>query len=641
VNFVTPLWLVAAGAVALPVLIHLIRTEHFQRCELATIRFIVAAVRERGGRRRIANWPLLLMRAAAVIALALLLARPFLTGAEPPPERGGEALILCDVSGSQARRDGLDLAALVRRSVARLPAGMPVTLVRFAESVEIAKGETALRPIPGAGTDLARAVEWAIDRRAQAGGRPGRVIFISDFPREALRGLSPRLWPAGTTVQLEPTGDKNAWNLGIENVELLTPVATGDVEVEVTLRGSGQVPRQPVRVLLKHDGSAPPLEQSLPAGQMRARFRWKASIPAEGLLARGTAELQPPEGDALAADDLRPFAFAIARQRAVLLVDGDPGETVFGNETYFLDKALVAVLRPGEVPFFRTEMRRQLGNPGGFDVVALCNVAALSPAEAEALRGFVEAGGNVLVTTGSRTMPALFDSLAMAGVVFGKISAAAAPGLQAGELTEPAHPALRGLGAAAADDWRQIAFWRALNLQPARGAKVLAAFADRSPLLVEAAPAGRSGRALAFLHSVDRQDSELPREPLFVPWARELFRYLTRASEPPWQVRNVAPTLGELRAPGIYSDKREVTVIAPAAGEIDVVPARLEEARAALGASSPPRAEASSSPVASSLAAHAPGHLRPRELWPIAAVTLFLLLLAETLLAARPATIRP
>jgi len=155
VNFVNPQWLLAIGALALPVLMHLIRTESFQRCELATIRFLTAAVRERGGRRRLANWPLLLARAAAAIALAVLLARPFRTGAENPAVPGAEALLGCDVSGSQARRAGPDLAQLVQRQAAALPAPTRVTLVRFAEQAEVVRTSAELRAVPGAATDYA------------------------------------------------------------------------------------------------------------------------------------------------------------------------------------------------------------------------------------------------------------------------------------------------------------------------------------------------------------------------------------------------------------------------------------------------------------------------------------------------------
>ena len=75
-EFVTPAWLAAASFAALPILFHLIRSERFERCELATVRFLTAVVRQQKGRRRVSNWPLLFVRAIAVLIVALLLARP-------------------------------------------------------------------------------------------------------------------------------------------------------------------------------------------------------------------------------------------------------------------------------------------------------------------------------------------------------------------------------------------------------------------------------------------------------------------------------------------------------------------------------------------------------------------------------------
>ena len=76
-------------------------------------------------------------------------------------------------------------------------------------------------------------------------------------------------------------------------------------------------------------------------------------------------------------------------------------------------------------------------------------------------------------------------------------------------------------------------------------------------------------------------------------------------------------------------------MVAPDAAEIDVVPASLAEARQALGSVAPALEAGGGAVQAEVLAAHAPGHLRPRELWPVAALVLFLLLVLESLLTAR------
>ena len=194
-RFVNPLWLLAAGAMVWPVVFHLIRRQRFQRMELATLRFLIEAVEERRSFRRIENWPLLAVRALAVAALAFLLARPFRAGSAMPREEGAAAIVLADVSGSQARGRGVDLPAAARKWIDALPTGSQLAFARFADAVETVNSAAELRVAPGAKTDFAHAIEWTFDRLAQSSAPLTRVLIVSDFSREPLRALTPRLWP--------------------------------------------------------------------------------------------------------------------------------------------------------------------------------------------------------------------------------------------------------------------------------------------------------------------------------------------------------------------------------------------------------------------------------------------------------------
>ncbi len=624
-RFVNPLWLLAAGAVVWPVVFHLIRRQRFQRMELATLRFLIEAVEERRSFRRIENWPLLVVRVLAVAALALLLARPFRAGSAMLREEGAAAIVLADVSGSQMRR-GVDLPAAARKWIDALPTGSQLAFARFADAVETVKSAAELRAAPGAKTDFAHALEWTFDRLAQSNAPMTRVLIVSDFSRGPLRALTPRLWPSNVEVTLVQTGAADAWNAGVERVEFLTPVAVAELEADVIVKTSGQPPGGSFRVRLALDGREP-IEQTLTAGQTRAHFQWKSDIPPQGLLVRGFAEVLAP-GDAVPADDRRPFAFSAVRQRGVLLVDGDPGESVFAGETYFLEKALGATSAEREIAPFCSTVRPRIGDLAGFDAVALCNVRALANDEAAALAALVARGGGLFVSAGDQTAPEVFDALASAGIAFGKLSAFASPALHRSTILDTAHGSVPMPREEVAGAWRQLDFWQAFAFEPASAAKTIIAFDDGTPLLIEAA----AGRALAFLHPVNREHGEFSREPLFVPWAREVFRHLVHATEPPWRVREVPMSLSEQRAPGIYGDSADLTLVAPDTTEIDIAPATIDEARAAFGLT----AQASAAREQTHAAAESlvPQQLRPRELWPAAALALFAFLLLESLLAA-------
>ena len=548
-RFVNSLWLLALGAMAWPVVFHLIRRQRFERMEIATLRFLIEAVQERRSFRRVENWPLLLVRALAVAALAFLLARPFLASSEPLRLGNAAAIVLADVSGSQARAD---LAGTARKWIDDLPPGSTLTVARFADDVETLKSVADLHAVPGTATDFRRAVDWTFARLAQSNAPAARVLIVSDFPRESLRPLTPRLWPPNAEITLLQTGAREPWNAGIERVELLTPVAAAELDVEVVVKISGPAPSGPLRVRLLADGQKP-LEQKLAAGQSRARFHWPANLPAEGLLVRGFAEVVAE--DAVPADNRRPFAFPAVRQRAVLLIDGEPGDSAFSGAAYFVEKALSATSAEREVPQFRSVVRLAPGDLAGFDVVALCNVASLADRDAAVLGAFVAKGGGLLVSAGAHTPPAVFAMLGSAGIDFGKLTAAASPALHRSRIIDAAHPALPAPREEFADSWRQLEFWHAFDFQTAATAKTLLAFDDTAPLLIEAAVAGR---ALAFLHPLNRERSEFSREPLFVPWTREIFRHLARAGAPPWRVREIPMSLAEPRPAGIYGEGADI-----------------------------------------------------------------------------------
>jgi len=79
-----PLGLAALAAWLLPLLIHLARRHPYTPLDFAALRWLRAHIRPRQ-RIRFDDWPLLLVRLLLLAALALLLARPALTGPAPVP----------------------------------------------------------------------------------------------------------------------------------------------------------------------------------------------------------------------------------------------------------------------------------------------------------------------------------------------------------------------------------------------------------------------------------------------------------------------------------------------------------------------------------------------------------------------------
>jgi hypothetical protein len=88
--FLTPFFLVGLGAIAIPVLIHLIQREKKRVVEFPSLMFVRRIPYQSVRRRRIRHWALLLMRAAA-IALIVPRSRGRSCSRGPSPPRSAAA----------------------------------------------------------------------------------------------------------------------------------------------------------------------------------------------------------------------------------------------------------------------------------------------------------------------------------------------------------------------------------------------------------------------------------------------------------------------------------------------------------------------------------------------------------------------
>src|SRR6478752_10821641 len=100
--FLTPFFLLGLGAIAVPVLVHLIQRERKRVVEFPSLMFVQKIPYQSVRRRRIRHWFLLLMRAAAIALIVAAFARPFFpqSAAGQVAALGGarEVVILLDQS---------------------------------------------------------------------------------------------------------------------------------------------------------------------------------------------------------------------------------------------------------------------------------------------------------------------------------------------------------------------------------------------------------------------------------------------------------------------------------------------------------------------------------------------------------------
>jgi hypothetical protein len=77
VSLLAPLYFFGAMAIGLPILFHLIRRRPKGEVEFSSLMFLRPTPPRLTRKSRLDNWPLLLIRALALILLAAAFARPF------------------------------------------------------------------------------------------------------------------------------------------------------------------------------------------------------------------------------------------------------------------------------------------------------------------------------------------------------------------------------------------------------------------------------------------------------------------------------------------------------------------------------------------------------------------------------------
>src|SRR5216117_270023 len=140
-SFLAPLFFLGLGAIAAPILVHLIQRERKRVVEFPSLMFVQRIPYQSVRRRRIRHWFLLAMRAGAMALLVAAFARPFFPrgAAASLAAAGGsrEIVVLLDQSASMGYGDhwqrAKDAAAAAIRSIG---VGDKASLVLFSRNAE-------------------------------------------------------------------------------------------------------------------------------------------------------------------------------------------------------------------------------------------------------------------------------------------------------------------------------------------------------------------------------------------------------------------------------------------------------------------------------------------------------------------------
>jgi hypothetical protein len=636
----------AAGAAlsAVPIVIHLLFRRKAPRVDLGSLRFLRIALKDNAHRRKVRRWLLLSLRMLGVLLLGLLFGRPYFSKPDVPGEER-EVAILIDQSASMgAGGAGRTAYARAREGASKLLAGLPtgtaVHLAIFDGSgvAPVASGRIEDIPkMPGpAGTDFAKGLAWARDRVVQSRRKLRKVHLFTDLQRAGLEHPAPDQFPPGIEVDVVDVGKALRGNLAVDDaravVEEIREASPPLISALVFNAGSFAAREVAVRLSLDGpDGSIRMVEKVDVAASNRREVRFRPAIKKPGFY-RGSVEVV--SDDDLPFDNLRHLAFEARRPESVLLVDGEPGASVFSNETYFLEAAFRLRLPdagPSATPFDPRRIAWDGGNGwpnlAGSSVVVLANVPDVPKEVAGSLRRFVDGGGRLVLFSGGKFGPGALGSLRGVGLLPAEVEGFADGPLRFASW-DADHPLLGPFADPQHGDLRALSFQRIARLKPLENSKVLASAGKALPLLLESKVG--AGLVLQWAAAADNDWGDWAIQRLYLPVMHQMMGYLT-GRLPGSGLVQVA-SLDPGTSPGIEVIGSKVIVRNGDPSESRIDRATIAEFRSSLRL---PDAPAGASTAPKVMEMETPGSSKPGEFWRAVAWALLAILVVETFVANR------
>jgi hypothetical protein len=528
-GFLTPLFLLGLAGIAVPVIIHMIQREKKHVVEFPSLMFLRRIPYQSVRRRHIRNWPLLLLRLAALALIVAAFARPFLRTASMAAAAAGgarEVVILIDRSYSIGYGDRWARAvALARDRVNELGASDRASIVFFDTGAEVALRSTSDRgrlasaissgKVSAAATKYGPALKLAGSILSESSLANREVMLISDFQRAGWLGAEGVRLPDGATLTPASVATDQISNVSVAPAVLLRSMFNDQERVTVT---SGAINRgaSPVAVdlTLEVDGRVIQTRTlKLDAGGSGS-VSFDPFSPASRFT-RGTVRIND---DRLTRDNAYHFVVS-PRDRVKVVIAGGARES-----SLYIARALAL----GETPAFDVVQQGADADSTGAAVVIL-NDLAVSPAAAERLGKFVDNGGGLFVALGPRaSWPGATDILpAQLGQPVDRTRGTTG---RLGAL-EYGHPIFESFRAPRSGDFSSARVYTYRGVTPQPGAQVIARFDDGAPALMERRT-GR-GKVLLWTTALDVGWNDLALKPVFLPFIHRVAANLASYAQRP------------------------------------------------------------------------------------------------------------
>ncbi len=562
-SFLTPLFFLGVAALAAPILVHLVRRTRARKVQFPALVFVRQVPQRTIRRRTLHNLLLLLLRCLAILLIVIAFTRPFFNSGSAARDNtaAGATVVLIDNSLSM-RREGL-FAEAQRRAQSALDEARndeQIALVSFDKRYTVVnrfvadknRVRTGLETLSAGfdGTDYEQALRGAESLLSESDTTgPKRIVMISDFQAPGWTPASATFKLSNNTqlTTLDVGGNNPPSNVAITNVEA-RGVVFGQKYLDnlvVHVSNFSDTPRDHIQVDFQIN------DQTVEKRDISLNSRDSRVVEFTGFnLNEGANRCTVDVVSGDFAPDNR-FYFTLRREtpaKALIVESASRGR----SDSLHLQSALTT---NEDLPFTFTLKSTGSVDPtsiSDYALVVLNDTGPISPALADSLTKFVNAGGQMIVSTGPQTQSDNFNtSLQQISPVRLREAVQTKTG-ESVAITEvkfdhPIFEVFQESGRLAAAN--VIGYFRS---EPRQNAAVLARFEDGSPALVEARTG--KGRVLLFTSSLGPSWNDLPLTPLYLPFIHQMVRYAGMREESAWYGLGQTFTVGkkqEAAAPAI------------------------------------------------------------------------------------------
>jgi hypothetical protein len=544
-NFVNPLFLIGGLAVAVPILLHLIKREHARKIEFPTLMFLRRISRRMIRYQKLRHLLLLLLRVLAFLLIVLAFMRPYREKTQAAAAVGRITtahVIVIDNSLSMGYQDRWDRAKKAAAEIVRKAApGDKFAVLEFSD-MALARtqltGDTSdvlnqirTLELSDRATRYGQALRAAEKLALDAGTGKRTLYLISDFQKNGWMAED-QDFRLGAGIELHPVdvGSASYSNLSIRDVHVSEPdQASGNaITIKASVVNFGQLTRRNIRVMLRVDDRlvAEKKIEIAVGGTQGVDFQ----LP--GLLAgMHPAAIEVEDGNLTRDNRFCMTIEARGRTPVLLIENGDPSSP--RSPGFFLTKALnIDALSAYKLTSL---LPQNLSISGG--LLVWNNVSGGSAATQKKLQDFVQAGGGLAIALGDAVPPADFNRSFGSWLPL-KMNDA---GVTENARTRPAenyvlmtdvrmdHPIFQPFGLPNSGSFSTARFFRHARISSGIGAEVPARFDNGDPALV--AVRHGKGRVLIFASSADDSCNDLPLKAVYAPFWQQILHYLENFQE--------------------------------------------------------------------------------------------------------------